>query len=164
MEYDPTLQNNTPLFMKNSFRNMKHSLLVAALFFVFYKPASSQSMYISVSTNASYWDPCAVVNPFCTWDAGCSCWIPCCFSGSFVYKQSGAIYSVDLSTCSKTLIMPSVVGTTFAPLFQDIAIYSGDPSIIYGISNNCIYKIDVGTGVWTLINSSFNGLYGATNQ
>ena len=73
----------------------------------------------------------------------------------------GAIYRFDLSTCTSTLIMPTTQADASAsPVFYDIAIFSGDPSHIYGITGDAkLYKVNVSDGAITLINNAFSTLY-----
>src|ERR1035441_5233539 len=78
---------------------------------------SGQIMYVCIQT--TYTDPCAFTNPFCIYDPVTHMYdIPCCVPGS---KTAGAIYRVDLSTCTKTLVVPPNVGSTATPIFFDMA-------------------------------------------
>jgi gliding motility-associated-like protein len=82
-----------------------------------------------------------------------------CFSESkaqtfYANNFAGDIYLVNPSTCTSTLVVSTGI------FWSDIAICGCNPNIMYGVSVNDIYTIDLTTGAVTLLNNQFNIVFG----
>ena len=136
-------------------RFLKSTLLVFLFAMMGQSLIAQQTMYVSVlTTSPNYYDTCY----YKRYDFINNVFI--CDSGAYANFQvsTGAIYKVDLTTCTYTVVMPKLqpVKNTPSPIFYDIAVCAGDPNTLYGIEGgtNKLYKVNATTGKATILNAS----------
>ncbi len=129
--------------MKKVLPSVCKLVLILVIVFMPFRKAGAQTIY--VSTSGSYY----------SWNAVFSFW---------QQVWGGQVYSVNLATCTATVVLPFSIGSP-TPAFYDIAACPSNPNILYAIDgNNNVYLINLTIPSYTLINSSFPGIFGAGHQ
>ncbi|HXC04023.1 MAG TPA: hypothetical protein VNZ86_04675, partial [Bacteroidia bacterium] len=123
-------------------RKMLKAALFLLLVFSAFKPAQSQTIFVSTYGYTYSWS--TVFN-------------------FYIQQWGGQIYQVDLGTCNANVVLPFSTGNP-TPQFYDIACDPFNPNILYGVDyKDSLYQIDISIPSYTVINGNFNATHGGSH-